>query len=208
MQGYYKKYDFFGGDNVISGIIMASGESKRFGKRDKLLEEILGKTIIENVCKNALESNLDEIILVYNNKEIANIIDNKEIKKIYNDKPWLGMSRSLKLGVKEAHLETEGYLFLLGDQPYIDKHIINTIVNEFYKSRASIILPRFKGKNSNPVLFPKKFKDELLEVIGDKGGRDLIKKHKDSIVLVDFECDKNKDIDYEKDLKNQKAKLK
>jgi molybdenum cofactor cytidylyltransferase len=192
---------------MISGIILASGESKRFGRKDKLLEKIGGKTIIENVCINAIESNLDEIVLVYKNYKIDDLINDKKIKKVYNDKSNLGMSRSLKLGIKESDLETEGYLFLLGDQPYIDPHIINTIIDEFNNNKKSIIVPRFKGKNSNPVLFPKIFKGELLEVFGDKGGRDLIKKYKDNIVIVDFDSNKNKDIDYQKDLKNQKAKL-
>lgn len=186
---------------MISGIILASGESKRFGKKDKLIANINGKTIIENVCRNALESNLDEIILVYNNKKLNEIIDNKEIKKVYNDKPDLGMARSLKIGIKKSDLETEGYLFLLGDQPYIDSYIINTIIDKFNKNKSSIIVPRFREENSNPVLFSKKFRGELLKVVGDKGGRDLIIKHKDDLVKIDFESYKNKDIDYEKDLK-------
>jgi len=188
---------------VISGIILASGLSRRFGEEDKLLFNINKKTLIERVCENAAKSNLSEIILVYNNYKIDKLIQNNRIIKVYNDNPQLGMSNSLKLGLKKSNIETKGYLFLLGDQPYIDEKIINEILVNFRDN--SIIVPVFNGLNSNPVLFSSVFKNNLLNIKGDKGGRDLIKKFNSSVLKINFKNDKNKDIDYKIDLKKSKS---
>src|SRR6056297_1278107 len=110
---------------MISGIILASGYSKRFGKKDKLLYKINGKFIIEWVCDNAVNSDLDEVILVYRNEKINNIIQENKIKKIKNEKAYKGMSESMKIGIKTSNKNTKGYLFLMGDQPLINIDIIN-----------------------------------------------------------------------------------
>jgi len=190
---------------VITGIILASGLSRRFGEEDKLLFNINKKTLIEQVCENAAKSNLGEIILVYSNYKIGKLIQNNRIIKVYNDNPQLGMSNSLSLGIKESSIKTKGYLFLLGDQPYIDEKIINEILMNFKDNSNSIIVPVFNGLNSNPVLFSNIFKNNLLNIKGDKGGRDLINKFNSSVVKINFKNNKNKDIDYKKDLKKSKS---
>ncbi len=186
---------------MLSAIIMASGFSKRFGKEDKLLSKINNRYIIEIVCENALRSNLEEIILVYRNDKINEIISNKKISKIKNNNAEKGMSESLKLGIRNSSKNLTGYLFLMGDQPLVNKDIINTLVNTFNKNNQKIILPVFNSKKSSPTIFPVKYKNELLEIKGDVGGRLLIKKYFKEIIEVDFKNNKNKDVDKIEDVK-------
>ncbi|MDW7670027.1 MAG: nucleotidyltransferase family protein [Bacillota bacterium] len=184
---------------MIIGIILASGFSKRFGKNDKLLSKIEGKTIIEMVCNNIVESNLDEIILVYKNEKINKLIKHKEITKIRNYDASKGMSESLKIGVKNSNSLTKGYMFLMGDQPFIDKDIINVLINEFKKHKG-IILPVFNKKKSSPTIFSVKYKNELMNLEGDTGGRNLIKKYNKDVFEVYFKNNYNIDIDKVDDL--------
>ena len=57
---------------MITGIILASGFSKRMN-RDKLLMEIDGVPMVERVIERAVESRLDEVILVYRVDEVKRI---------------------------------------------------------------------------------------------------------------------------------------
>ncbi len=57
---------------MITGIILASGFSKRMN-RDKLLMEIDGVPMVERVIQRAVESRLDEVILVYRVDEVKRI---------------------------------------------------------------------------------------------------------------------------------------
>ena len=56
----------------LSATILAAGASKRMGDLNKLLLQIDNKPIIYSVCKTALGSKLDQIILVtgYENLKI------------------------------------------------------------------------------------------------------------------------------------------
>lgn len=186
---------------MVSGIIMASGFSKRFGKEDKLLSKINNRNIIEIVCENALESNLKEIILVYRNNQIKKIIRDEKIVKIKNNNAAKGMSESLKLGIINSNKNSTGYLFLMGDQPLVNKNIINTLIDTFNRNNQKIILPVFNCRRSSPVIFPVKYKNELLNITGDKGGRFLIEEYFNELIKINFNNNKNMDVDKTEDVK-------
>lgn len=178
---------------MITGIILASGFSSRMG-RDKLLLDVGGEKIIEKVIRIGQESDLDEIILVYRKPEVGEIGEKYGITTVYNESPHLGQSESLKLGILNASDETKGYMFLVGDQPYLTHRTINKIIKEFYKKENFIIVPYYAGVKGNPVLFPLSFKEQLLEIEGDLGGRDIIKENPNLVSRIFFK-DKKLGID-------------
>ena len=68
---------------MITGIILASGFSTRMNK-DKLLMKLNNEFIIEHVLKNAVNSKLDDLILVYRNNDITKLSLSPEIRLVYN----------------------------------------------------------------------------------------------------------------------------
>lgn len=185
---------------MITGIILASGFSKRMG-RDKLLIEIDGEKIIERVIKACYKSKLDEIILIYRTEDIKEIGRKYSIKAIYNENAHLGQSEGLKLGVK-ASMNAESYMFLVGDQPFLTSEIINKLIEEYNQTNSSIILPYYNGHRGMPMIISSIYRDELLNIVGDIGGRDIIKKNPSKIKKVHIEEEKmGIDIDTIDDLK-------
>lgn len=172
---------------------MASGFSHRMGK-DKLLMEINGKKVIELIIEAAKHSDLDEVILIYRLKEIRDIAKSYNIKTIYNEKAQLGQSQSVILGVENS--KNNSYMFLVGDQPFISHLIINKLINCYRENKDKIIIPSNNNRIYMPTIFPAKFKQELLQVKGDKGGREIIRNNPRSIKMVNID-DGNllKDID-------------
>lgn len=158
---------------MITGIIMASGFSKRMNK-DKLTLSFGGELVIEKVIKAAKNSMLDELILVYQNELIRDIGQKHGIKTVFNPCPEKGQSESMKLGIRSSSLDTEAFMFIVGDQPLLDSKTINIIIEMFKSSDKEIIVPSYIGKKGSPTLFSSKFKDKLLEVEGDRGGRNII----------------------------------
>ena len=185
---------------MITGIILASGFSKRMGQ-DKLLMDVKGMKMVEWIIRSSKASALDKIILVYRNEEVGDIGDRYDIKTIYNPHAHLGQAESLKVGVKAAD-GSEAYMFLPADQPFVASDLIDHLIDEYRNNKDSIILPYYKGKKGTPNIFPSKFRDELLNVHGDKGGRDIIKKNPSSIRRVNIEDEKlGIDIDTDEDFK-------
>ncbi len=185
---------------MISGIILASGFSKRM-KTDKLLMPIKKIPLVKRAINAATTSLLDQIILIYRNEKILNLTNDK-IKTVYNNLAYLGQSAAIKKGINACDKKTEAYLFMVADQPFIDKITINKIINLHKKNLKNIIVPLYDSQKGNPVLFPSSFKKNLLEIKGDTGGRVIINKYKDKVKYIKID---NKhigiDIDTEKDLK-------
>lgn len=169
---------------MITGIIMASGFSNRMG-RDKLLIEINGKKIIEWVIEALKDSNLDEIILVYRTDEIKKIAESYGIKTVFNPNAHLGQSQSVILGVSIS--KGDCFMFFVGDQPFISTELINNLIEEHKKNPSKIVIPYYQDKINMPILFPSDFKEDLLKVKGDKGGREIIQKNPSKIKKVEIQ---------------------
>lgn len=184
---------------MISVIVMASGYSRRMG-RNKLLLPYNNKTIIENVLDNILQSGLKNIILVSRDE---NILEKGSIRNnvtpIYNPNALQGQSSSIKLGILNSP-DCDGFMFATGDQPLLDLETLKLLVEAFENNKDKIIVPVFKGKNGNPVIFPASFKTDLLKLSGDSGGRSIIAKNIDKVLFIEV---KNEyvlwDIDTEED---------
>lgn len=185
---------------MITGIIIASGFSRRMGK-DKLLLEINGEEIIGRVIKACSESQLENIILVYRTKEVKEIGDRYGIKTVYNENAHLGQSEGMKLGIKEAH-KTDAYMFFVGDQPFLTPKLIDKIIKEYRETESSIVVPYYNGNRGMPMIISSMYKDELLNVVGDKGGRNIVNNNISEVKQIHIEDEKlGIDIDTPKDLK-------
>lgn len=169
---------------MVTAIILAAGYSKRFGD-EKLLVKLDDKPLISYVIEAVVNSDFGEIILVYRNEIVKKTIENHNIKFIHNEMSYTGMSSSLRCGLKEAGV-TDAYMFINGDQPLISVNIIETLIRRFYEEKASIIVPRYNGKRGNPVIFSSKWKEELMNVTGDMGGRNIIKNNPNDVYYVDI----------------------
>lgn len=180
---------------MITGIIMASGFSRRM-KGNKLLLELKGISIIERVIKTIKESDVDSVILVYREDVIKKIGMKNGVKTVYNDKAYLGQSQSIRLGIEHSPIDTEAYMFFVADQPFLDTYTINKLIGAFKAERNQIVMPEYNGKKGNPVIFSSRLKDELLNIHGDMGGRSIIRKRHGEVKIVKFSNDTlGKDID-------------
>ena len=169
---------------MITGIIMASGFSRRM-KTDKLTIEIDGIKIIERVIKAALDSKLDEIVLVYRTDEIKGIGEKYNLKCIYNPVAHLGQSASVIIGTKNSNPDS-ALMFFVADQPYLTTNVINRLIQEHRKNEGNLVVPYFGNRFGMPIIFPPRFRNELLNVLGDKGGREIIQNYPDLVSNVYF----------------------
>lgn len=179
---------------MVSGIIMASGLSKRMGQC-KLLLLYEDRPIIDWVMAAVETSSLNPKLVITANEEIEALAKTRNLSVVVNNKGHLGQSESIKLGVLNSE-EAQGYAFITGDQPFINPEFLNLLIEEFEKDVNRIIVPVYKGNRGNPVIFPKRFKEEFLSLQGDVGGRVILNKYKDYIQFIDIKEEKLlKDID-------------
>jgi molybdenum cofactor cytidylyltransferase len=77
-------------------------------------------------------------------------------------------------------------MFLVGDQPFINESIINSMVESFTPVNCSAVVPLYNGKRGNPVIFASSLREKLLHLSGDSGGRVLLEGLEESIITVSF----------------------
>lgn len=172
---------------IISGIILAAGSSKRMG-RQKLLLPFRGSTILENVIETITTcESIEEVLLVYEATEVIDRVKGYDLKAVYNPIAEEGQSTSVIAGVKSSNPKTKAYMFIMGDQPFINKDVVERLIGIWKQNTSSIIVPRYNGKNGMPTIFSEDFKKDLLNITGDKGGRDVIKANPDKVIYVDID---------------------
>jgi molybdenum cofactor cytidylyltransferase len=170
---------------MLSAILLAAGRSKRMGKLKQLMP--LGEsTIIERAIDNLSSSAVDEVIVVLGHKaeEIKEAISAKPAKIALNPNYGEGMSTSIIAGLKLVDPRAEAVMLALGDLPLVDSQTINHLIDEFRKSDKGIALPAYKGKRGHPVILAIRYQPELLELKGDIGAREIIKRHPKDVLEV------------------------
>jgi len=176
--------------NTISAIILAAGRSTRMGANNKLLTPWRGKTPLKFVCEAATTSECDKIIVVtgHQQSQVLQAISDFEVQSEHNPDYKLGMASSIKVGILAARQNnSEAVLVLLGDMPGVTREMINEMIFAGQDhSRDKIIVATFQGKRGNPLLWPKKYFDELSCLKGDKGARQIFSRHEDQIVELEL----------------------
>ena len=179
---------------MITAIVMASGFSKRMGL-NKLLMKYNDKFLIEHTLEKISQCDFEEKIIVTQYEEIEKLTDN--FKVVINENAHKGQSESIKLGVKSSE-KCDGYMFFVADQPLINQKDIEKLIRVFRENKDFIVIPKYKEKRGNPVIYPSLYKEEILRLEGDKGGKSIIKSS-NKIKYVEVEEDTLFDIDNKDD---------
>ena len=170
----------------ISATILAAGSSQRMHGNNKLLLPFKDKTLINAVCQTIIDSHLEPIFVVtgFENNKVAKALP----KSI--DKAIISLPKNI-----------DGNMIILGDMPLIKVETINRLREAFLRYNGKkIIYANHFGKQVNPVIFPKKYFNEILLLDGDIGCKNIITQNIENSfgVSIDsseviFDCDTKKD---------------
>ncbi len=183
----------------VAGVILAAGESRRFGS-PKVLLQLNGEPLIRRIAKTALGSFLKPVsVVVGAYPEVSKVISDLDVRVIENRFWMLGQSSSIKTALENLPETIEAVIFLLGDQPYVNSMILQKLLHAFSISHTPIIAPVVNGQRTNPALFSRETFSSLMEISGDTGGRQIF--HKFPVELIPWDDEKLLiDIDTEEDL--------
>ena len=163
----------------VAAILMASGFSKRFGERNKLLVPFKGKPLARYTLELVTGIGFSGgIFFVTADDDVAALAaDLKTVNVIKNLSPEKGRRESVRLGLEAANADY--YLFFPCDQPFLDAATVQRILDA--RSPVYIVEPRSMGMPGNPCLFSAAFRGELLSLKDGETPRLVKEQHKGAL---------------------------
>ncbi len=192
---------------TVDGIILAAGLSTRMG-RPKLLIRVEGVRLIDRVVMSAARSPLNDLTVVVgpdsdDMRGFVNQLDQgRRINVVENPNPEMGMSSSMRIGIASVHPGGAGVMILQADQPWLSAEVIDRLLDTFAADPEKITAPTVFGRRTTPVIFPASMVPELMAVTGDRGGREVLERHRSRIAPVEMgDIYDDSDVDTPEDLK-------
>lgn len=164
----------------IAGIILAAGESTRFGRPKQLLDWD-GEPFVRAVARKALAAGLSPVVVVTgsNAEEVEAAVSDLDVVIVRNEEWQSGQASSITKGVAALEEKAGAAIFLLADQPQVTVEVLRALVERHRREMPAIVAPLIlEERRGNPVLFDQVTFPDLLSLRGDVGGRAVFHKHK------------------------------
>jgi len=178
------------GNRNVAAIVLAAGRSTRMGGPNKLLAELGGKPLVRIVTEQALASKAQNVVVVTGHQadEVEAALRGLNVSFVRNPDFAQGLASSVKAGIGAVPDDAAGAMICLGDMPLIDARLIDRLIDAFAPDRGYLIaVPVSDDRRGNPVLWSRRFFNDLMALEGDIGARHLIAKHSEAVVEVPFE---------------------
>ncbi|MCW8861484.1 MAG: nucleotidyltransferase family protein [Rhodospirillales bacterium] len=168
----------------VAAVILAAGYSRRMEGGNKLLAKIGATPLITRVVDAALQSKARPVIVVIGHEGnlVASALDGRDVTFAVNHDPSSGLSSSIKAGIAALPDTVDGVLICLGDMPRLRPDHLNRLIDALNTgNEITVCAPIVGNRRGNPILWTRRHFPELMELSGDRGARDLVKRHKDSL---------------------------
>lgn len=192
-------------------LILAAGGAFRMNQPKMLLSFGSG-SILSNILEATKALKTDQICLVtgYYHKEIIENIDVSGVLVVHNEHWREGMASSISKGVHEmikeySHLDS--IMIVVSDQPHLNRKLLSEMLSSREKHKKGIVAAQYGAIKGTPVLFDKKYFEELMLLTGDTGAKSVLKKNASDLVTVAFPLGAI-DIDTAEDYENLSRKTK
>ncbi len=172
---------------MISGLILAAGESRRMG-RDKALLTYHGRTFLETIINNLSAAGMENVTVVlgHHAEAIQRAINLAAVRVVVNHEYQRGQTSSLQLGLAAAIADSpEAGILCLVDHPAISTEVIVKLREHFESTHPPVLIPTHKGERGHPVVISQALFPELLAVLPVEPANTVIRKYRNATQFVE-----------------------
>lgn len=171
---------------AVAGVVLAAGASRRMGRPKQLLP-LRGRPVLQHAIDAATTSRLGEIVLVLGHEAdaIRGAVTLPARARVVVNPAWAdGQGGSLACGLAAIAGDAPAAAVLLGDQPDVDATIIDAVLAAFRPDEDTALRPVWRdaaggAHPGHPVVLARHTWAELATLDGDRGARELFRRHPD-----------------------------
>jgi molybdenum cofactor cytidylyltransferase len=172
---------------TVAGVVLAAGSSTRMGK-NKLLLDLDGEPVVRRAVRRAAAAGLDPIIAVLGHEAelVQRELDGLDppCRIVVNPDYERGINSSLKTGIAALPATAVAAVVMLADMPLVTAEMIATLVTRYRASEAPLVISDYEGVNAPPMLYDRVLFEELRVMEGEGCGRQVVRRHRTSAVVV------------------------
>lgn len=160
--------------NRAAVILLASGLSRRYGRRDKLTANLGGKHLIEHSASELakLPALTRVAVTPADRHDLKDHLINRFVIAL-NKKPKHGLGHSIALGVQVAlQFKPDAIVICMGDMPFIEGWLVEALLAKL--GDADIVHAGASDRVHPPTAFGAACFDQLKALDGDDGAKRII----------------------------------
>lgn len=173
---------------VVAAVVLAAGSARRMRGRDKLLETVDGRPLLRqvvDVCRAASVSQV-HVVVPSGHEARRAALEDTGVTLVENPEASEGMASSIRCGIRSLGPNIDAAILVLADMPEIGATHLDRLIAGFdpTASREICRAVSASGRPGHPVLFGRRFFENLLHLKGDAGARDVVREAMEFVVEV------------------------
>jgi molybdenum cofactor cytidylyltransferase len=166
-------------------IILAAGSSSRMPGSQKLLLEFDGRPMVRHAVEAASDGGCHQVVVVYSSTDVKDAVTGAA-ELVHNPDAGTGMASSLQAGLRALRPEIEAAVVLLGDQPLVGSRTVAALLRAWRRegSRPAVAVSKRRGEWTPPVVLAREMWEQLYELEGDAGARQILDGHPELLDTV------------------------
>src|SRR6185312_5433100 len=127
----------------------------------KLLLPFGASTVIGHITDQLLRCSLDQVLVVTGSDApaVQAALKGQPVQFATNPDPDAEMLSSVRCGLAALPEGCDTVLLALGDQPGIQRELVEQLIQEHRSAEGSVVVPFYRGHRGHPFLFPARYRD-------------------------------------------------
>jgi molybdenum cofactor cytidylyltransferase len=175
----------------VTAIVLAAGLSTRMGK-PKMLLPWGGQSVLGHVLSTLAEAGVERRVVVVGSERAAveAVCSHAGARAVFNPEFHTSeMLSSLQVGLRCLPSECTAALVVLGDQPSMEAHVVESLLPLDEALPACIIVPSYERRRGHPWLVGSDWWAEILQMSAPETPRDFLQRHDATIKYVEVTTD-------------------
>ncbi len=171
-------------------LLLAAGSSSRMGQ-PKMLLHFRGKTLLGHSIYEIKKLPAGKLLVVTGcyHTVLKEILEPQQIECIQNKQWEEGMGSSIKMGIghiMENYPAAKTVIIVVCDQPHISVALLQELIHKKQQTGKGIIACAYNDTTGTPVLFDKKYFQQLALLSGQSGAKKLVQQFAEDTAMVSF----------------------